>query len=378
MTTSLITVFILSMIGAWFGTAAPSRSRTLWNTGKPNLIGFLVPCFVMILFAGLRRTIGDTFYYIHMLETIAENGNHMPEWGQDNFLFSWLQYTIIRLGGDGATFVMLTSIMCFLPVLFIFRKYSPNFVLTVFFYFTTGVYCGTMNGIRQYIAVGIVLLSTKYLFSPYKRDFFKFLAFVLVAYLFHTSAIIMLPVYFVCRRKAWSPSTFMIVAGGLAALIFVSLFLPSFLDMLEDTSYSQYTDSWFTSGEEGGANILRVGFHAIPLVLSAVYYKELRQRGPVVDILINLSVFHFAIFLVSLYNWIFARFAYYTYAYMAILLSLIFSTVFKDAKRKGFKILLYIVYLFFFIIESKGMSGYRSDFFEPNNTVWFSFLYSIF
>lgn len=375
MTTSLLTVFFLSLMGAWFGKAVPSLGYTVWGTRKPNVIGLFITGAVMILFSGLRRTIGDTFYYIHMYELAEQAGNPLPVIGADNFLFELLQYAIRRTGSGSEAFIMITAIMTLVPVLLTFRKYAPDFLLAVFFYFSTGTYFITMNGIRQFVATGIVLLATKYLFSPKKTDFIKFMAFIIVAYFFHTSAIFLIPVYFVCRRKAWSPSTFMIIIGGVAALIFVSLFLPSFLGMLEEGSFSQYTDGWFTQGTEGGTNILRVGFHSIPMVLSAVYYKDLKKHGPVVDILVNLSVVHFAIFLIAFYNWIFARFAFYTYTYMAILLSLIFSTVMKKPDKTPVKVVLYIAFMFFFFRDAAGADAYRSDFFIPNNNVWLSFIY---
>ena len=381
MTSDLMNVFAISMLGAWFGMTVPSRSRTLWNTPKPNFIGFLIPCVVMILYAGLRRTIGDTYYYIHMLEVLVENGNPVPAWGKSSFLFSLFQYLCIAFGGEDYSplFIMVSALLTYIPVFLLFKKYSPDFFLTLFFYFVTGTYFSAMNGIRQYIATGIVLLATKYLFSERKSDFIKFLVFVVVASLFHTSALIMIPVYFLCRRKAWSASTFIMILGGVAALIFVSLFLPQFMEIIEDTSYSQYNEGgWFIDGTEGGTNILRVLFHAIPMLLSAIFYKDLRKSGPVVDILINLSVFHFAVYIVSLYNWVFARFAFYTYPFMCILLAFLFSTVLRNSKQRWLKICLYGAYLLFFILESQSAYMYKSDFFEPNNTIWFMFIYNVF
>lgn len=375
MTTSLLTVFILSLAGAWFGNSVPSLGYTIWGTRKPNVFGLFITGAVMILFSGLRRTIGDTYYYIHLFELNEQAGNPLPTFGADNFLFEFLQYWIRASGGGSEVFIMITAILTLVPVLLTFRKYAPDFLLAVFFYFTTGTYFITMNGIRQFVATGIILMATKYLFSAKKTDFFKFLAFVIVAYFFHTSALILIPIYFVCRRKAWSPSTFLILVAAFAALIFISLFLPSFLNILEESSYSQYNNGWFTEGTEGGANILRVLFQALPMILSAVYYKELKKYGPVTDILINISVVHFAIFLISLYNWIFARFSFYTYTYVAILLSLIFSTVLKDSRRTSIKFVLYIAFMFFFFRDASGAYAYRSDFFTPNNNVWFSFIY---
>ncbi len=375
MTTSLLTVFILSLTGAWFGKSVPSLGYTVWGTRKASVIGLFITGFVMIAFSGLRRTIGDTYYYIHAFQLAEQAGNPEPVIGGDNFLFDVLQYSIRAAGGKAETFVMITAIMTLVPALLTFRKYAPDFLMAIFFYFTTGTYFITMNGIRQFVATGIILMATKYLFSPKKTDFLKFMFFVVVAYFFHTSALVLIPMYFVCRRKAWSPSTFMIIIAGIAVLIFVSLFFPSFSNMLEDSSFSQYSDGWFTEGAEGGTNILRLAFHSIPMVLSAVYYKELRKYGPVTDVLVNLSVIHFAIFLISLYNWIFARFAFYTYTYMALLLSLIFSTVLKDSRKTSVKFVLYIIFMFFFFRDAAGADAYRSDYFTPNNNVWFSFIY---
>ena len=164
MTTSLLTVFILSLLGAWFGKSVPSLGYTAWGTRKPNVIGLFITGFVMIAFSGLRRTIGDTFYYIHMFELAEQAGNPVPNLGADNFLFEYLMYWIRAVGGKSEAFIMITATMTLVPVLLTFRKFAPDFLLAVFFYFTTGTYYITMNGIRQFVATGIILMATKYLF----------------------------------------------------------------------------------------------------------------------------------------------------------------------------------------------------------------------
>ncbi len=373
MTTSMMTVFFLSIAFAWFGDTVPSDKLNSWNKNKPNMIGFILAAMVMVLYVGLRNNVGDTVFYTHLWDLRIEAGNPKPTLSEPSYLFEYLQYFIAKVGGDCSVYIMITAILTLVPVVFVFRNYAPDFTLAIFFYFTTGVYILTMNGIRQFVATGIIFMGTKYLFSPKKSDFFKLLIFVAIAYLIHTSAIFIIPVYLICRRKAWSPVTFMIIIAAFVALIFVSLFLPSFLELLQDTAYSNYSNEWFTSGEEQGANILRVAFHTVPMILSFIYYKQLKQYGPAVDVLINLSLVHFAIFLLSLYNWIFARFAFYTYTYVALLLSLIFSTVMREPKQRLFKIVLYAAYMVYFFNETGGVSGYKSDFFTPNNTVWFRF-----
>lgn len=377
MTTDLLTVFIISMCGAWFAQAVPSRSRNIWGRRRPNFIGFLIPAAVMILYSGLRRTVGDTVYYLHTYNVVEADGMARPKFYFGAYFFETFRYYLHQINAKPETFIMITALVALVPMFILLYRYSFDFSSSVFFFFTTGLYVITMNGIRQFMATGIILLGVKYLFSPKNTDFFKFAVFVGIATFFHTSALLMIPIYFLCRQKAWSLPTFAILGGGIVVLIFVSLFLPSFTEMLADTNYSGYSQGWFDEGsQERGASLLRVAFQCIPMGLSIIFSKNLRRCGPIADILINLSVFHAAIYIISLYNWIFARFAFYTLPFMLLLLSLIVVTSLRTGKNRGLYYLMIGAYLLFFIKDaySNGMPTYRSDLFEVNNNLWFSFI----
>ena len=55
-----------------------------------------------------------------------------------------------------------------------------------------------MNQSRQQLAIMIIFYAYKYIKN---RDFFKYLLFVLIAFCFHKSAIIMLPFYFLTNNE---------------------------------------------------------------------------------------------------------------------------------------------------------------------------------
>ena len=377
MPTDLVVVFCISMLGAFFGQAVPGRTKNALGKLKPNIFAFIIPTTVMVLYSGLRNNIGDTVYYVHTYHLLEEGGALMPKWGDKAYLFELLQYFLVKNGFEYSTFIMISSIATLIPFMLFFYNYSANYAFSVYIFFTMGIFVSTFNGIRQYIAVGLILLGSKYLFSPKKHDFWKLLVLIFIASLFHNSALIMIPVYFLCRRKAWSAPALISVTAGVAGLLFVSMFLPSFLTMLEDTSYSGYADGWFTDGTEQGTGIMRVAFNIMPTILAAMFSKQVRRFGPIADILINISLVHFAIYILALYNWIFARFAFYTYAYVVLLMALVFISVLRNGKYRFFAILLFIAYLIFFIIDARSqrMNWYASDFFTPNNNMWFSFLY---
>ena len=377
MPTDLVVVFCISMLGAFFGQAVPGKRKNAFGKFKPNILGFIIPATVMILYSGLRNNIGDTIYYVHTYHLLEEGDLVMPTWGQKAYLFEMLQYLLIKSGLEYSAFIMISSIAALFPMMWLFYNYSADYSLSVFLLFTMGIYTSTMNGIRQYVAVGIVLLGSQYLFSEKKSGFLKLLVLILIASLFHSSAIIVIPIYFLCRRKAWSAPAMISVFAGVAALLFISMFLPSFLTILEDTSYSGYADGWFTSGQESGASLIRVVFNCIPTVLAAIFSKHVRRFGPIADILINISLVHSAIFLLALYNWIFARFAFYTWPFVVLLMTIIFVTVLRNGKYRFIAFFLFAIYFVYFVIDTRAgrMNWYASDFFTPNNNMWFKFLY---
>ncbi len=377
MPTDLIVVFCISMLGTWFGQAVPSKTHNLLGKRKPNLIGFLIPAAVMILYSGLRSNIGDTVYYIHTYGLLEENGAAMPKWGDKAYLFELIQYYFVKSGAEYSSFIMMSAIVTIVPFMLVFYNYSVDYSLAIYLFFTMGIYVSTMNGIRQYIATGILLLGTKYLFSPKRSGFFVVLALAVVASLFHDSALIIIPIYFLCRRKAWSAPTFISLSVGVIGLVLISMFLPSFLSALEDTNYASYADGWFTDGNETGAGIMRVVFNCLPTILAAVFSKQVRRFGPIADILINISLVHSAIYILALYNWIFARFSFYTYAYVVLLMAMVFVAVLRSGKYRFFAIMLFAAYAMFFIIDARSqrMNWYTSDFFTPHNEMWFKFMY---
>ncbi len=377
MTTNLLTVFLFSYLFSILSERTPSLGRNVWGKQKANFVLMLVPLLIMLWYSAARNNIGDTFFYTHTYNLDKEAGVGMPTLQTKSYLFALLQYLMQQADMEPHALITICALFIIIPMILFLRNFSYSCDIAIFFCFTTGLYTATMNGIRQYVATGILLLGTKYLFSPKKTDFFKYLIFVLIAFLFHSSSLFMIPIYFVCRQRAWSLPTFAIIIGGLLTLFFVSMFMPSFMDILEGGDYEMYTQGWFEEGsKEVGTSIFRILFNSLPMVLSIYFSREIRSISPVCDVLINLSVVHASIYIIAGYNWIFARFAFFTAPYMILLLSLIFGVCLRQKRNQALQVLLIGAYLVFFIKEAyaTGMDLYSSTFFKPNNNLWFEFL----
>lgn len=138
--------------------------------------------------AGLRAySVGlDTSNYITKFEVI-EKGNFDLAYGLETS-FKYICYILLKLVNNGTFLLLIFALITnFLIVyrLWDFRKIA-SFSCSVSCYYM-GFYFMTMNGMRQFCALAITFYATRYL--P-KKKYFRFILLVLIATLFHQSAII--------------------------------------------------------------------------------------------------------------------------------------------------------------------------------------------
>ena len=355
--------FFIALLSRFIPMRRPNGLRT---DPLPNPIGFLIPAAAFAIFSGLRINIGDTGSYVHSYRLAVENSasiEPIPFRIAGNAMFGFLQNRLIMRSDEPYTLIMVMSILAVVPVVYILYKYSAPYELAIALFVLTGYYMFSMNGIRQYAAAGILMLGTKFLFSEKKTDLLFYLPFVLLAWTFHSSALIMIPIYFIVRRRSWSPFTIALLLGTVILTLAFNSVLPTFLDALENTDYSTYAENgWFTSGTETGSNFIRVIVLAVPLVLSFLWRDRLNMMlGKKWDILVNLSVLNLAFYILSLYNWIFARLAIYTSAYVIIMMVHLLSKGARPKDRSLWYTAMVGMYIVYFTFASYAITGYRSE-----------------
>lgn len=102
---------------------------------------------------------------------------------------------MVGLIANYEVFKILCAFIQIVPAVILIRKYSNSIIMSLVIYFCLPVFSMmSMSMMRQGIAFGIFLLSYKYILE---RKFYKYIACILCAALFHTSALILIPLYFV-------------------------------------------------------------------------------------------------------------------------------------------------------------------------------------
>ena len=78
--------------------------------------------------------------------------------------------------------------------------------------------------------------------------------------------------------------------------------------------------------------------------------------------MVNLAVINFCFYLISVYNWIFARFAVYTSIYYIVLLTCIVMNSFKRKDKNIVYIMCIFLYIAYFWAVRYSIAGYSSYF----------------
>lgn len=156
-----------------------------------------------IITAALRYKNGaDYFMYLRMFEIYNRNNATIASFhsikSTEFGFFILIRVCGVLFGSNYYLyFGLIASIICSFYYAGFCRQ-SKLIVLSGLLFFITGTYFDTFNGLRQYIAAGIIFFSIQYIVDG---KFWKYLIFVLFASTFHYTALLMIPVYWIRNLK---------------------------------------------------------------------------------------------------------------------------------------------------------------------------------
>ncbi|KRE97087.1 capsular biosynthesis protein [Paenibacillus sp. Soil766] len=320
---------------------------------KPNKWMTAIVMGVFVLIAGLRKNIGDTSSYMYSYRISEFKWDDIKD--KQEIGFGILQMILKSFTEDPQLLIFLTALVTNVLIVYVLYKYSRLFEISIYIYITSGLYIVSMNGVRQFLASAIVFAATKYLFEGKWLRYFLVVAF---ASTFHQSALILIPIYFIVRRKAWTSSTFVLLSMAVMLILGYSVLSDAIFAVIADTHYSEYKEF-----QEGGANIIRVAIGAVPLVFAYLGRNKLTEIFPYSDYVVNMSLLNFIVMAVATQNWIFARFTIYFGLYNVILMSWIISLFAKRQQKFIYYAILgfYLIYFYYENVVTLNII-YKSDY----------------
>lgn len=255
-------VFLVFYVQALKGAVKIRREYCIW-------------CFVLLfLLAGFRGESvgGDLKRYLPEFYAVADVSlSHLFDVGYHEPGYVLFIKFLGMISSDSRVFLLGTSFVSLLGPFVLFKKYSRNIAVSVLLYYAMGYYTNTFNNVRQSLALSIIFCVIPFLVE---RKFWKFLIGVIIASLFHYSAIVMLIVY-PLTDKPLNFKRWVIYTGG--SLSIVSLFFFSAFQYVAELFIMKYDPVSLLENSDGRGYGLFAAYFLIFISVSIYYWRVNNQ-----------------------------------------------------------------------------------------------------
>lgn len=219
----MIIYFLMGIISSYL--------LNLYTKNKNNKIFLMLSFLPFFLILGLRYGIG--YDYLHIYTPIF---NIIVNGGETNWEIGIVG--LCKLIGiftkDSFYFFFITAFITSFLTYKAINENSEMPWLSLLLFVIAGLYMDAMNIVRQSIAISIFIYAYKYI---YDKNLKKYIISIIIASLFHESAIILLPIYFMCNMKLTKRKLFLAFLG---IMIILPIANTIFMQILKFSQYSHY------------------------------------------------------------------------------------------------------------------------------------------
>lgn len=352
----LIVSLLLVILGLSF-EAFNSITISKINKKLPNYF-YIIPSFIILFilstFRGDFTTDYKNYTELFNLYNRYSFSELLTSGFQNEIGFIYLNKIIGLFTDDVIYFFAIMSFVILFGFFHHFKKYSVNLWLSVLMFATVGSYYASFNITRHIFAVAIVFIGSKYL---YERKFFKWVLVVLLAALFHKTAIIMIPFYFILNFRIKFKNWVIIVIGS----AIVILFFDNIVDFAQQYFYEQYTDDSYGMWGQAVTNIvLPVAF----LIFSLFNINKLDPKNNMHRIWFNAGIFYAFFNILALQVQMVERLGRFFAPYSLLLIPFFFSKMKNKNLRFIYTMgLIVMLILYNYIILSDSV-------FDPYYFIW--------
>lgn len=272
------------------------------------------------------------------------------------------------IAGLGLGYQWMFFTVAFISWMFLFKSVPKNILpFFIFFLFADEYFFWSMNGVRQFVAIGIFLFSIHFIIN---RNFWYYLISILFASLFHYSALLLIPVYFIpfsrlYNQKFWffvfiisfffSKSHFL-VEGLKQFLIYLTEFIPII------HSYVLYVETELFEARELQGSGLGVVFKVLITLFILYFSKGIVRKYP------QTKIFFVLFFVGAIINNLFFTFQIigrvnvYFLIIRNILLAIIIFEILKGKYSKYVAVGIMTLYFLLFLVSIYNSSNQCSPY----------------
>lgn len=211
------------------------------------------------------------------------------------------------------------TLYCFFKVCI---EFSSKPTMSLFIFFSFCLYFQIMNQFRQMQAIAIVLLAYKYI----DKSMIKYMLMVVFASSFHSSALIMIPLYFVVKVHI----NYKLILGYFISCLIAVFLYSEITDLLKKTTYGAIYFGWSDFDYAfGGSAIINLVIRILLLVVCLSVSKQIIRKNLKNEVLYHMIIICTIIQVFTVVSYAFGRITTYFFVYYIILIPEVVQ-VYKD------------------------------------------------
>lgn len=214
------------------------------------------------------------------------------------------------------------------------------FVYSMFLFMANGFYFMSFSNVRYYLAFAICMCSLR----PFlDKKYAKFVIYILVAFLFHKTALLCIPLFFVAYYLKWNKKTYWLIPTACVGLLAGK----SIIRWLLFKFYPYYEDNFLDNGTVSYINILKC---LAVLIFCLIFYKDAIKYNPKAEMFFNLNLFALILYSCASYVPELTRICYYMVMGQMFLLPMVIMKIENKKWRRIFSAAIIVAFSIYFVI----------------------------
>jgi len=322
-------------------------------TGKSKKF-YSILAFIQLSILSAFRSINvgnDTKEYVRLFETIMRLGNIQDFYPRFEIGYLYFNKLVGYLSSNPQILLSITSFIILGTFFWFINRNTKLIWLSTYLYITTGIFGFALSGIRQSIAISIILISYELM---KRKRLIWFIVTVFVASCFHSSAIVFILIYPLSKVKFDYKITLLLLI--ISILVFINFDKFIFFGFKFFPKYFFYVDSIYFDGNIRSASIADALGNFSILMLG--YFFGYLKKGPNENsLLCYMSLISLLILFVSLKGNLLDRFSIYFSIFNIILV----TKIIEGIASKETKFLMILLVMILTLMYSTVVMFYRPD-----------------
>ncbi len=290
------------------------------------LILAVVPFFLVSI---LRYDLGTDYLkrYVHDFNEMAQGRNI------ENLEIGFkllIQFCLIFTTNPNILFVITSTIILGLIMYTIFTK-SKNYILSILIFFLCGFFFNSLNLVRQYIAISLILFGYRFLLKE-KKYYFAYILCTFIAMTMHSTSMIAIILVFLNKKEIMN-FKWLIPISFLILIINENLF-ELIKPIIQNTRFNVYLTGNMAKGEISILYILENFLVYIFMYYIYIKNKKVNQNGKEETLLLNVQGLSLLTTVCGACHMQFMRIALYFFIFQIISIPLFIYKIPVDEVKK--------------------------------------------